>query len=150
MKVLIVNAFSDKRSTSVGGGHYRSMLQTAISLSERGHEVSVIDIGDPLPDFFISKIKKVTMNFRQSIRSEVRKEILDILSSRRAKFPRKLPNCGSVFKSNPAMYSEVGSPGEVIERLGLKGTRHGNMQISDKHANFIVNLGGGLPRISFH
>ena len=57
MKVLIVNAFSEKRSTSVGGGHYRSMLQTAISLSENNHKVTVLDIGDPLPLFFIDKIK---------------------------------------------------------------------------------------------
>ena len=34
------------------------------------------------------------------------------------------------------------SMGYVIDRLGLKGLREGNAQISEKHQNFIVNLGG--------
>ena len=32
--------------------------------------------------------------------------------------------------------------GRLIEQAGLKGTQIGQAQISDKHANFIVNLGG--------
>jgi UDP-N-acetylmuramate dehydrogenase len=33
----------------------------------------------------------------------------------------------------------------LIERLGLKGYRVGNAQISEKHALFIVNLGDAIP-----
>ena len=32
--------------------------------------------------------------------------------------------------------------GRLIEQVGLKGHQIGNAQISEKHANFIVNLGG--------
>ncbi len=49
------------------------------------------------------------------------------------------PSCGSVFKK----IEGVGA-GRLIENVGLKGFRIGNVQVSDKHANFIVNLGGGL------
>ena len=70
----------------------------------------------------------------------------NILASRRKKFPRKLPNCGSVFLSNPKMYDVVGPPGFAIEQAGLKGLREGNAQISPLHANFIVNLGGAKSR----
>ncbi|MDQ8183731.1 UDP-N-acetylmuramate dehydrogenase [Pelagicoccus sp. SDUM812005] len=73
--------------------------------------------------------------------SQIKKEMLGILSSRRKKFPRKLPNCGSVFVSNPAMYEEIGPPGAAIEGCGLKGTTKGGAQISPLHANFIVNNG---------
>lgn len=72
----------------------------------------------------------------------VRREMLGILAERRRKFPRKLPNCGSVFVSDPAMYEEFGPPGAVIEQCGLKGSRMGGAMISPLHANFIVNHGG--------
>lgn len=79
----------------------------------------------------------------QSLQSKaaVRRAMLEILKSRRKKFPRKLPNCGSVFVSDPAMYVEYGPPGKVIEETGLKGLRRNGAQVSDMHANFIVNNG---------
>lgn len=69
-------------------------------------------------------------------------EIDAIIASRAAKFPLDLPNGGSVFLSDPAMYEIVGPPGQAIETVGLKGLTEGGAQISPKHANFIVNLGG--------
>lgn len=76
------------------------------------------------------------------VKQEVRRSMLAILRDRRLKFPRKLPNCGSVFVSNPAMYTAYGPPGAVIERCGLKGLTRNRAQISPIHANFIVNNGG--------
>jgi UDP-N-acetylmuramate dehydrogenase len=46
-------------------------------------------------------------------------------------------SCGSVFKNPPGH-----SSGQLIERAGLKGMRVGNAEISQRHANYIVNLGG--------
>ena len=40
------------------------------------------------------------------------------------------------------MHATVGPPGKVIEDAGLKGLRIGQAEISQQHANFIVNLGG--------
>jgi UDP-N-acetylmuramate dehydrogenase len=51
--------------------------------------------------------------------------------------PLSQPSAGSVFRNPPA-----DSAGRLIEACGLKGTRVGGAQISDKHANFIVNAGG--------
>jgi UDP-N-acetylmuramate dehydrogenase len=62
----------------------------------------------------------------------------EILEKRRAKQPLDLPNCGSVFKRTPGNFA-----GTLIEKAGLKGYRHGNVSISSKHANFIVNHGNG-------
>jgi UDP-N-acetylmuramate dehydrogenase len=56
---------------------------------------------------------------------------------RRESQPLTQPNAGSMFKNPPGT-----AAGYVIERAGLKGHRIGSAQISDKHANFIVNLGG--------
>ncbi len=75
--------------------------------------------------------------------ADQRLELLQILSDRRRKFPRKMPSCGSVFKSSPELYAACGPPGKVIEDLGFKGKRRGRIQVSPEHANFIVNCGGG-------
>lgn len=79
-------------------------------------------------------------------KQQIHSEMLAILRSRSKKFPRKQPNCGSVFVSNPAMYAEYGSPGEVIERCGLKGLCRGGARISPLHANFIVNENNASAR----
>jgi UDP-N-acetylmuramate dehydrogenase len=59
------------------------------------------------------------------------------LARRKATQPLHLPSCGSVFKNPTGDYA-----GRLIEQVGLKGTQIGQAQISEKHANFIVNLGG--------
>jgi UDP-N-acetylmuramate dehydrogenase len=50
--------------------------------------------------------------------------------------PLSQPNCGSVFRNPPGTHAA-----RLIEAAGLKGLRRGGAQISEKHANFIVNLG---------
>ena len=56
--------------------------------------------------------------------------------------PLKFRSAGSIFK-NPS--SEF-TAGQLIDKAGLKGLREGNAEISPKHANFIVNLGGALAK----
>lgn len=82
------------------------------------------------------------LRFAMGDRRAMRREALSILAARRAKFPRVRANCGSVFVSDPALYSLIGPPGLAIERAGLKGVSAGGAQISPDHANFIVNNGG--------
>ena len=75
-------------------------------------------------------------------RRQVRHAMVTDLRERRHKFPRKLPNCGSVFLSTAEMHASVGPPGKIIEEAGLKGARIGQAEVSRQHANFIINLGG--------
>jgi UDP-N-acetylmuramate dehydrogenase len=75
-------------------------------------------------------------------KAEIERDMREDLAERERKFPLDLPNCGSVFKSSDALYPVYGPPGKIIEDAGLKGQRKGQAEVSVKHANFIVNLGG--------
>ena len=71
----------------------------------------------------------------------LRQAMRRILRDRRTKFPRRLPSCGSVFRSDPETYRRHGPPGRLIENCGLKGKAVGGARVSHLHANFIVNTG---------
>lgn len=59
------------------------------------------------------------------------------MKKRQSTQPINLPSSGSVFKNPPGDHAA-----RLIDACGLKGYRAGDAMISDKHANFFVNLGG--------
>lgn len=78
----------------------------------------------------------VWVQLKAGVRAEVEKVVKDYLHYRRDTQPLTLPSAGCVFK-NPSK----DSAGRVIDLAGLKGAQVGDAQVSDKHANFIVNQG---------
>ena len=67
---------------------------------------------------------------------EIRKEMSYVYSERKKRHPMEFPSAGSVFKS------VQGEPAwKCIDRAGLRGARIGDACLSEKHANFIVNMG---------
>ncbi len=70
----------------------------------------------------------------QGDQDALKAKVSAILEKRKAKQPIQHPSCGSVFKRPPGNYA-----GALIEQCGLKGYRIGSAQISEKHANFIIN-----------
>lgn len=74
--------------------------------------------------------------------SETIREKLDSLYRRRKETqPLDFPSCGSVFK-NPVGHRAW----EIVDRLGLRGHRIGNAQFSEKHPNWILNLGSASAK----
>lgn len=65
-----------------------------------------------------------------------RLDIKQLLEQRIASQPLSQPNAGSVFRNPPGDFAA-----RLIEACGLKGKKRGGAQISEKHANFIINQG---------
>lgn len=68
-------------------------------------------------------------------------KIKALLAKRNLSQPTNQPSCGSVFK-NPADDFAA----RLIEACALKGYNIGGAQVSEKHANFIVNTGSATAQ----
>ena len=67
------------------------------------------------------------------------KAIMDDLTERReSKQPLEYPSCGSVFQRPPGNFA-----GKLIQDSGLQGHRIGGVEVSKKHAGFMVNVDNG-------
>jgi len=82
-------------------------------------------------------VTQVRMRLKKTEPTVVNAKVRDLVAKRKASQPSGYPNSGSMFRNPPGDYA-----GRLIEAAGLKGARVGQAQISPKHANFIVNLGG--------
>ncbi|MBQ6842304.1 MAG: UDP-N-acetylmuramate dehydrogenase [Firmicutes bacterium] len=82
-------------------------------------------------------VANVTLQLPACPREESLAQIRHYNQQRCLKQPLEFPSCGSVFR-NP----EGDHAGRLVEVTGLRGLRVGNAQVSVKHGNFIVNLGG--------
>ena len=87
-----------------------------------------------LPPNFV--ITRVDFELHPGDRERLRTRVAELHEKRAARQPRGVPNAGSIFKNPPGTFA-----GKLLEGAGLKGTRLGGAAFSDKHANFIVNLG---------
>jgi len=81
---------------------------------------------------FLSAILKLRRDANQKGQEKIKK----LLAQRAATQPTNLPSCGSVFR-NPANDFAA----RLIEACDLKGYSIGGAEVSEKHANFIVNRG---------
>ncbi|MFR9294983.1 MAG: UDP-N-acetylmuramate dehydrogenase, partial [Turicibacter sanguinis] len=68
-------------------------------------------------------------------------EIMELMKARKVRRiesqPTNLPSAGSTFRNPLPHYSW-----QLIEKSGLRGVRIGGAEVSQKHCNFIVNVGG--------
>lgn len=84
-----------------------------------------------------AKLPGIATAARFTLEEGFNQELLDELVTLRSNQPKD-PSAGSAFK-NPA----GDHAGRLIEAVGLKGMRRGDMAWSEVHANFLVNLGNG-------
>jgi UDP-N-acetylmuramate dehydrogenase len=82
-------------------------------------------------------VTRVHLQLSREPADVVNSRIRELVAKRKSSQPSGYPNCGSVFRNPPGDFA-----GRLIEAAGLKGKKIGRSQISERHANFIVNLGG--------
>ncbi len=95
-------------------------------------KVSYREVKMPADEWFIS----ATLDLQPGDQESETVQIKELLRKRNASQPTNQPCAGSVFR-NP----ENDFAGRLIEQQGLKGLSVGGAEVSEKHANFIVNTG---------
>jgi len=81
-------------------------------------------------------VASVTLGFARGDVRAVRERMQQRLVRRKHSQPLQLPSAGSCFRNPPGA-----SAGHLIEAVGAKGWREGDAEVSEVHANFIVNRG---------
>ena len=86
-------------------------------------------------------VVQASVVLRRDDGEKIRERVRELQEMRKLRQPWSAPNAGSIFK-NP--YEEAA--GKLIETAKLKGKRVGDAEVSDKHANFILNKGKATAR----
>ncbi|MDO4732364.1 MAG: UDP-N-acetylmuramate dehydrogenase [Bacillota bacterium] len=105
-------------------------------LELRGNEISFAYRNSSLFDLD-AIVTRVRLRLKAEDREELMAKMKDYARRRSKAQPLEYPSCGSVFR-NPAS----DHAGRLVEITGLRGLRNGNAAVSQKHGNFIINLGG--------
>jgi UDP-N-acetylmuramate dehydrogenase len=74
--------------------------------------------------------------FPKGNKDKAENEIKELLAHRKNTQPLDWPTAGSTFRNPKDNFAA-----KLIEDCGLKGYQIGGAQVSEKHANFIINLG---------
>ena len=95
-------------------------------------EIGYRRMAGPPKEWFLSAELGLTLGDTEVTQQKIKW----LLEQRAASQPTSLPSCGSVFRNPPGEHAA-----RLIEAAGLKGLKIGGAQVSEKHANFIINTG---------
>ena len=97
------------------------------------YEIGYRHVQGPAVEWFVA----AQLRFEKGDSAAAQLRIKELLERRGATQPTNQPSCGSVFRNPPGDHAA-----RLIEACGLKGHCIGQACVSEKHANFIINVGG--------
>ncbi len=86
-------------------------------------------------------ITKVAFKLVPAKTADIKAKMEELYNQRRSKQPLEFASAGSTFKRPQGYFA-----GALIEQSGLKGTRIGEAEVSEKHAGFIINRGNATAK----
>lgn len=127
-------------NAGTSAGWIGDVVSSVDVLSDSGHAVT-LDRGEMRFVYRGSNLEgrcvlSAVFNLKKAPKNDIVSRINEIMLRRSNTQPIGTWNAGSVFKNPPE-----NSAGRLIDACGLKGVRFGGAQVSEKHANFIVNTG---------
>jgi UDP-N-acetylmuramate dehydrogenase len=87
-------------------------------------------------------ILEVFLSFIDEDSEKIREKVKTKHRYRQEKHPPWNIRTAGCFFKNPIIDNKKISAGQLIESAGFKGTNHNRLEVSDVHANFIINKGG--------
>jgi UDP-N-acetylmuramate dehydrogenase len=90
-------------------------------------------------------VVEVELSLLKDDYKEIKSKIDDFTEKRTSKQPLHLASGGSTFKRPQGHFA-----GKLIEDSGLRGLRYKNVQVSEKHCGFVVNLGDSYAEDVLH
>lgn len=128
------------------GREIRDVLVKATLLDPSGfrHVLSAADLGlayrhSDIPGDWI--VVEATFRAQPGDATEIAAKMTEIRRNREASQPQRVKTGGSTFANPPG-----GKAWELIDRAGCRGLVLGGAMVSDKHCNFLVNMGGATAR----
>ena len=126
------------------GGEISFILQSCKVLTPAG-EVKTLSLHDMAFAYRHSALQEsgdIVLSAKFSLKPgdyrQIHEEMKRLTFLREDKQPLEYPSCGSVFKRPPGHFA-----GQLISEAGLKGYRIGGVEVSQKHAGFMVNVADG-------
>ncbi len=126
------------------GGETWDLVSQVTSIDRQGRlhqrppsdfQVSYRHVIAPHNEYFFTAEVQLDIGDAQQI-DLGKQRIQALLQQRRDTQPTSQPSCGSVFRNPKPLFAA-----QLIEASGLKGKTLGGAQVSEKHANFIINTG---------